>query len=179
MVRSIKAFSHPGSRTKVETDINEMLRDTITLARNEWRYFADVDFHLDPKLPRTPCYPADLSQVVLNLVVNAAHAIQDKIGRDPVRKGSIGVVTRVQGSGLVIQISDSGVGMTDEVLKKIFDPFFTTKEVGRGPGQGLAIAYDIVVNRHGGKLTCQSKPGAGSCFIMTIPLAVPAAQEAV
>lgn len=172
MVRSIKAFSHPGSPTKEETDINVMLRDTITLARNEWRYFAEVDFQLEEKLPRVACYPSDLSQVILNLIVNAAHAIQDKIGRDPIRKGQIGVVTRNQGSALVIQISDSGIGMSDEVLQKVFEPFFTTKEFGRGTGQGLSIAYDIIVHKHGGKLTCQSKPGVGSCFIISIPLPV-------
>lgn len=172
IVRSLKAFSHPGGQDKSEADLNEMVRTTLILARNEWRYVAEVQMQLDETLPPTPCYASDLNQVLLNLLVNAAHAIHDKLGLDPASKGLIGVRTSCYDSCVEIRVSDSGVGMTARVLEKIFDPFFTTKEVGRGTGQGLSIAYDIVVNKHGGRLLCESKPGEGTCFTVTLPLAV-------
>ncbi len=171
IVRSLKAFSHPGGQDKSQADLNEMVRTTVTLARNEWRYVADIQLELEESLPRTPCYASDLNQVLLNLLVNAAHAIHDKLGTDPVSKGVIGIQTRSRNDCVEILVRDSGVGMDATVRERIFDHFFTTKEVGRGTGQGLSIAYDIVVNKHGGRLLCESEPGQGTCFIVALPMA--------
>ncbi|MBN9417119.1 MAG: hypothetical protein J0I12_16870 [Candidatus Eremiobacteraeota bacterium] len=171
LVRSLKAFSHPGGESKTAADLNELVRTTATLARNEWRYVADLNLQLDESLPRTPCYPAELNQVLLNLLVNAAHAIQDKVGDDPTDKGEIAIQTRLREAYVEILIQDSGVGMSEETLAKMFEPFFTTKEVGRGTGQGLSIAYDLVVNKLDGKLLCDSQPGRGTCFTIAIPVA--------
>ncbi|ODT58708.1 hypothetical protein ABS71_18635, partial [bacterium SCN 62-11] len=170
IVRSLKAFSHPGGQDKSQADLNEMVRTTVTLARNEWRYVAEVQLELEDSLPRTPCYASDLNQVLLNLLVNAAHAIHDKLGTDPASKGVIGIQTRCHNDCVEILVRDSGVGMNSTIRERIFDPFFTTKEVGRGTGQGLSIAYDIVVNKHGGRLLCESEPGQGTCFIVALPM---------
>mgnify|MGYP001087062710 CR=1 FL=1 len=170
VVHSLKTFAHPGGKIKVQANVNEMLRNTMVLARNEWRYVAEVELQLDEQLPPVTCYASDLNQVLLNLVVNAAHAVQDKLGVDPSQKGSIGVKTYQEDQAVFIQISDSGVGMSDEIREHVFDAFFTTKNMGRGTGQGLSIAYDIVVHKHGGKLSCQSTPGAGTCFVVSLPL---------
>ena len=171
LVRSLKAFSHPGGESKTAADLNELVRTTATLARNEWRYVAELNLQLDETLPRTPCYPAELNQVLLNLLVNAAHAIQDKVGDDPTTKGEIAIQTRLREAYVEISIQDSGVGMSEETRAKMFEPFFTTKEVGRGTGQGLSIAYDLVVNKLDGKLMCDSQPGRGTCFTIAIPVA--------
>jgi signal transduction histidine kinase len=171
LVRSLKAYSHPGGESKTPADLNELVRTTATLARNEWRYVAELHLQLDETLPRTPCYPSELNQVLLNLLVNAAHAIQDKIGDEPSTKGEIAIQTRTRESFVEISIQDSGVGMTEETRRKMFDPFFTTKEIGRGTGQGLSIAYDLVVNKLDGRLMCDSEPGRGTCFTISIPLA--------
>ena len=125
---------------------------------------------LDPTLPLVPCLPGELNQVVLNIIVNAAHAITDVVGDGSRGGGTITVSTRRDGGWVEIRITDTGTGIPEAVRDKVFDPFFTTKEVGKGTGQGLAIAHDVVVKKHGGTLTFTSEIGQGTVFRIRLPL---------
>jgi signal transduction histidine kinase len=179
IVSAMKAFGHPDRGEPGLVDLNTALRNTITVARNEYKYVADIDLDLSA-LPLVPCIAGDLNQVFLNLIINAAHAIADAVqGTD--RRGRISVRTRhdVDDDAVVIAISDTGTGIAPEHAPHIFEPFFTTKEVGRGTGQGLALAHTIVSDRHGGSLTFDSVVGEGTTFTIRLPLRGPAeAKEA-
>lgn len=167
IVLSMKEFSHPGSTSKTMTDINRALESTLTVSRNVWRHVATVDTDLDPDLPRVLCHAGELNQVFLNLIVNAAHAIE--LSGKPL-PGKIRVSTRHDNGVVDVRVADSGSGVPDAIKEKIFDPFFTTKEVGKGTGQGLAICRDVVVTKHGGRLDFESEPGAGATFIIELPV---------
>jgi len=169
IVQAMKRFSHPGGQEKRAMDINGAVQSTLTVSHNEWKYVAELTTDLAPDLPSVVCFPGDLNQVLLNVIINAAHAIADVVRGTP-DKGRITVTTRLDGEHVVIAISDTGTGMGPGVREKIFDPFFTTKEVGKGSGQGLAIAYDIVVNKHGGTITFETEPGRGSTFFIRLPI---------
>jgi PAS domain S-box-containing protein len=169
IVRAMKEFSHP-AREKTATDLNRAIQSTITVASNEWKYVAEMDMDLDAQLPPVHCSPAEFNQVVLNIVVNAAHAITDVVGDGGKGKGRIKVTTRAEGDWAVIEISDTGKGMPPHVQKKIFEPFFTTKEVGKGTGQGLAIAHNVIVDKHAGSIKVTSAPGAGTTFHIRLPI---------
>jgi PAS domain S-box-containing protein len=171
IVQAMKEFSHPGTEEKVATDINKAILSTITVAGHEWKLVADVQTDLDENLPMVPCYPGDLNQVVLNIIVNAAHAIQGPGGRAPGCKGLITVSTGTVGPWAEIRVNDNGPGIPEAILGKIFDPFFTTKEVGKGTGQGLALAHAMVVEKHGGSIDVESELGRGATFILRLPLA--------
>ncbi len=175
IVRAMKEFSHPGTFEKNPTDINRAIESTATVARNEYKYVADIEFDLDPNLPLVPCYCGELNQVFLNVIVNASQAIQEA------NKGSMGrirVTTQVRDNSVDISISDDGIGIPPEIQPKVFDPFFTTKAVGKGTGQGLALSRNVIVNKHGGTLTFESEIGRGSTFTINLPLGA-AAQECV
>jgi signal transduction histidine kinase len=169
IVRAMKEFSHP-AREKTATDLNRAIQSTITVASNEWKYVAEIEMDLDANLPAVHCSPAEFNQVVLNMVVNAAHAIGDVVGDGGKGKGKIKVKTRADGDWAVVEISDSGCGMPPHIQQRIFDPFFTTKEVGKGTGQGLAIAHNVVVDKHGGAIKVVSSPGKGTTFIIRLPI---------
>jgi PAS domain S-box-containing protein len=170
IVRAMKDFSHPGTASKVMTDLNRALDSTVTVASNEWKYVADLLPDFDPDLPLVPCLPADLNQVFLNIIVNAAHAIGDVVGGGLNGKGIITVSTRRVEDWVEIRFSDTGAGMTEEVKARIFDPFFTTKPVGRGTGQGLAISHAVVVKKHKGTIRVETAPGRGTTFVIRLPL---------
>ena len=167
IVQSMKAFSHPDRGERATADLNTALRDTLTVATNELKYVATVDTDFG-KIPALPCFVNDLNQVFLNLLVNAAHAIGDVVGQTG-QRGVIRVRTYLEGSVVVIAISDTGTGIPEAVRGRIFDPFFTTKEVGRGTGQGLALARAVVVDQHGGSLTFETEMGKGTTFFVRIP----------
>jgi PAS domain S-box-containing protein len=169
IVRAMKEFSHP-AREKTATDLNRAIQSTITVASNEWKYVAEVEMDLDGNLPAVHCSPAEFNQVVLNMVVNAAHAIGDVVGDGANGKGKIRVRTRPDGEWAVVEISDSGCGMPPHIQQRIFDPFFTTKEVGKGTGQGLAIAHNVIVDKHGGTIKVSSAPGKGTTFTIRLPI---------
>ncbi len=169
IVKALKSFAHPGSDEKMAEDLNELITTTSAVARNEWKYVAEMDLSgLDPELPRVPLLAGPLKQVLLNMIVNAAQAIEDTV--DNGDKGTISISTRSEGDSAIILIADTGSGIPDEVQDRILEPFFTTKEVGRGSGQGLAIAQSIVVDKHEGKLSFDSAPGAGTTFRIELPL---------
>jgi signal transduction histidine kinase len=170
IVRAMRDFSHPGTGEKTNVDLNRALESTATVARNEWKYVADLELDLDPRLPAVPCLPGEINQVFLNLIMNAAQAIGDVAGDGPAAKGRIQVRTRAQENWVEIRIQDTGPGIPDHVRSRIFDPFFTTKPVGKGTGQGLAIARSVVVDKHGGTLRFETEMGQGTTFIVRLPL---------
>jgi len=168
IVRSLKDFAHPSTEVKAPADINRAVETTLTIARNEYKYVADVRTELG-NLPPVTCYVGEISQAILNIVVNAAHAIGAVVaGTD--KKGVITVSTRLERDTVVIAIADSGTGIPENIRSRIFDPFFTTKEVGKGTGQGLAIAFSTVKDRHGGELTFESEVGQGTTFFIRLPV---------
>ncbi|MEN9573773.1 MAG: hypothetical protein RL514_1628 [Verrucomicrobiota bacterium] len=172
IVRAMKDFSHPGSEDKTPVDLNRAIESTITVARNEWKYLADLETDFDTTLPPVPCLPGEFNQAVLNLIVNAAHAIAAKVGDGAGGKGVITVRTRKDGDWADVRIRDSGTGIPEAARARIFEPFFTTKEVGKGTGQGLAIARSVVVDKHGGTITFETETGQGTTFIVRLPLTV-------
>jgi two-component system, NtrC family, sensor kinase len=168
IVRAMKELAHPGPSEATAVDLPHALQNALEVTAASYRYVADVETEF-AAMPPVVCFGSDLNQVFLNLIVNAAQAIEDKrAGR-----GRLGIRTRVDGGDAVIAISDTGGGIPEANRERIFDAFFTTKEVGRGTGQGLAISRSIVVNRHGGTLTFDSTVGVGTTFYVRIPLAGP------
>ncbi len=169
IVGAMKDFSHPGvERTPV--DLNRAIASTITVASNEWKYVADVKTEFDLSLPLVPVMPGAFNQAVLNILVNAAHAVGTTVTDTPGTKGVITVSTRQVSSWAEIRIQDTGCGIPALVRDRIFDPFFTTKPVGKGTGQGLAIAHDVIVKKHGGAISVDSEPGVGTTFTLRLPL---------
>jgi len=167
IVRSMKEFAHPDQKEKTPVDINQAIRSTVTIARGEYKHVAELELDL-AQLPPVTCHAGEINQVVLNLIVNAAHAIEDA-PRDGDALGRIAVRTRVEGAEVVITVQDSGVGIPLDIRDRIFDPFFTTKETGRGTGQGLAIARSVV-QKHAGALTFESELGVGTTFSVRLPI---------
>ena len=168
IVRAMKEFAHPGSGRKEAIDLNHAIENTLVVCRNEWKYVAAARADLDPSLPPVHCLPGEMNQVLLNLVVNAAHAInQAKQGRE---RGRILVSTKRDGDFAEIRISDDGTGIAPAIQPRIFDPFFTTKEVGKGTGQGLTLARNIIVKKHGGTLAFETQENVGTTFIIRIPI---------
>jgi two-component system NtrC family sensor kinase len=168
IVRSMKEFSHADQAEKSRVDLNRAIKSTLVIASTEYKYVADVDMELDPQLPHVTCHGGQINQVVLNLVVNAAHAIGDKI-RGTTDRGRITVRTRVEGDFVVISVGDTGGGIPEAIRKRIFDPFFTTKEVGKGTGQGLSIAHNAI-KAHGGQLSFETEIGKGTTFHVRLPV---------
>jgi two-component system, NtrC family, sensor kinase len=167
IVRAMKEFAHPDAKGMSRADLNKALVNTLTVARNELKYVAEVETDFGD-LPPVVCSVSDMNQVFLNLFVNAAHAIGDVV-RGTEQKGRIRIHTEKQGSTVLITISDTGCGIPESIRERIFDPFFTTKEVGRGTGQGLAIARSVV-DRHKGTLTFESELGKGTTFFIRLPV---------
>ncbi|MEA2429364.1 MAG: two-component system, NtrC family, sensor kinase, partial [Thermoleophilaceae bacterium] len=172
IVSAMREFGHPPTTEKTQVDINQAIRTTLVVAANEYKYVADLTTDLGD-LPSVTCNAGDINQVLINLLVNAAHAITDVVA-DTDERGTIGITTHADGDEAVISIADTGGGIPAEVADRIFDPFFTTKEVGRGTGQGLAISRTIV-ERHRGSIAFQTKTGEGTKFVIRLPLERPPA----
>jgi signal transduction histidine kinase/PAS domain-containing protein len=169
IVSAMKDFSHPGTSVKTPTDLNRAIESTTLVCRSEWKYVADLELDLAPGLPPVPCLPDELNQVILNLVINAAHAIAERPQAAREGKGRIRITTRAAEGCAQIAIEDSGCGIPEAIRSRIFDPFFTTKPVGKGTGQGLAIAYGVIVKQHGGAIELESEVGRGSTFTLSLP----------
>ena len=169
IVRAMKDFSHPGDERR-DTDLNRAVESTAQVCRNEWKYVATLDLDLDPELGPVRCYEGELKQVILNMIVNAAQAVAERREREgEAAPGRIGVRTQRDGEGVRIVISDTGTGMDEATRERIFDPFFTTKAVGKGTGQGLSIAHNCIVGRHGGSIAVESVPAVGTTFTIRLP----------
>lgn len=161
IVQDLKSFSHIDEVECKPFSINECLASTLNMARNEIKYVADVEQELDPDLPLINCYPQQLNQVFMNILVNAGHAIEEH--------GIIRIKTLREADDIVVRISDTGKGIAPENLTRVFEPFFTTKEVGKGTGLGLSISYDII-KKHGGVMNVESEVGVGTTFTIRLPL---------
>ena len=172
IVVAMKDFSHPGADAKEALDLNRAIEATVTVARNEWKYVADLELSLDATLPHIEAIPSAINQVILNLVVNAAHAV-GAVGKNSGVKGRIVVATKHDGESVEMSVTDTGCGIPAELRSRIFDPFFTTKEVGKGTGQGLAIVRRVVVERHSGTIDVESTVGQGTCFRVRLPVHAP------
>jgi PAS domain S-box-containing protein len=171
IVLAMKEFSHPGSRETTLTDINKALKTTITVSRNEWKYVAKTETVFNPELPMVNCFPGEINQVFLNIIVNAAHAIGEKFEQKEGKvEGVISITTDFDDEFVTICIKDNGPGIPENIRNRIFDPFFTTKGVGKGTGQGLAIARSNVVDKHNGKLLVESFMDKGTSFFIKLPL---------
>ncbi|MFT3698635.1 MAG: ATP-binding protein [Kofleriaceae bacterium] len=169
IVRSMKVFAHPDESSKQATDLNRALASTLVLATNEYKYVADLVTEW-ADIPFVRCFASEINQVVLNMVVNSAHAIEEAFARTQ-QRGTLFVGTRLAGDRVVITVRDTGSGIPVAIRDRIFDPFFTTKEVGKGTGQGLSIARQIVVDKHGGTVTFESEEGVGTTFFISLPIA--------
>lgn len=169
IVAAMKDFSHPSGGEKAPVVLRDLLETTAIITRNEWRYVADLEVSVADDMPAVPGLRDELCQVMLNLIVNAAHAVQDRYAGTEGR-GRIVVSAAVVGDQAEIRVADDGAGIPEAIREKIFEPFFTTKGVGRGTGQGLAIVHAVVVTKHGGTLTLESTPGVGTVFIVRLPL---------
>jgi PAS domain S-box-containing protein len=168
IVKAMKEFSHPNSDKMESINLNRAIENTLTVCRSEWKYVAEISADLDPDLPLVRCLPGEVNQVILNLVVNAAHAIADANAKRQ-GGGKISISTGRRGNCAEIRIGDNGTGIPEEAQPRIFDPFFTTKPVGKGTGQGLALARNVVVNKHHGSLTFETTANVGSTFIVRLP----------
>jgi signal transduction histidine kinase len=177
IVRSMKEFAHPDHAEKTTADLNQAIKSTLVIAHNEYKYVAEVETDFG-ELPPVRCYLGEINQVVLNLLVNAAHAISDVV-KDSGAMGKLTVRTRLDGNEIEIAIGDTGTGIPEAARSKVFDPFFTTKEVGRGTGQGLAIAHSVIVKKHGGTLRFETESGKGTTFFIRLPVAEAAADRSV
>lgn len=175
IVRSMKEFAHPDQKEMTTVDLNQAVRSTLVVAGNEYKYVADLETNFG-ELPPIYCHAGDVNQAVLNIVVNAAHAIGDVV-KGTTERGRITVGTKVDGADVVISIEDTGGGIPEGIRDRIFDPFFTTKGVGRGTGQGLAISRAVIVDKHQGSLTFDTVPGKGTTFVIRLPLERRAAPE--
>lgn len=145
----------------------------MTVARSEWKYVAELELELDPTLPPVACHLGEINQVVLNLIVNAAHAIADKVGDGSSGKGTITISTKSDGDGVEVRVADTGTGIPEQHRARMFTPFFTTKDVGRGTGQGLAIAHNVITKKHGGTIRFETETGQGTTFVVRLPLTEP------
>ncbi|MES9943452.1 MAG: ATP-binding protein [Candidatus Thiodiazotropha sp.] len=167
IVLAMKEFAHPGSKQMALADMNRIISNAIAVCKNEWKYVADTELKLGESLPQVKCLGGEISQVVLNLVINAAHAIE---AAKLQQKGKISITTTFNDDYVEMSIADTGTGIPKEVQEHVFNPFFTTKDIGSGTGQGLAIAQDIVVVKHKGELFFETEEGKGTRFVMRLPL---------
>jgi signal transduction histidine kinase len=172
IVGSLKEFSHPNSPERASVDLNRAIETAVMVCRHEWKYVADVVTELDPELPPVPCMLDEINQVVLNLVVNAAHTIGDALKARAEKRGTITIRTKREGRFATVEVSDTGMGIAPELRSRMFEPFFTTKEVGRGTGQGLAIVHAVITKHHQGTIDFTSDVGRGTTFRLRLPLIV-------
>jgi signal transduction histidine kinase len=172
IVQAVRDFAHVSTEgARVPLDLNRVVESTLAISRNEWRYVAEVEVDLDPHLPPVPCVWGDINQVLLNLVVNAAQAIEARGAGGDATRGKMKVTTRVEGQMALVSIADNGIGISPDDAGRIFDLFYTTKKRTRsGMGIGLSIARFLVVRRHGGSLTFETEPGKGTTFFVRLPL---------
>jgi signal transduction histidine kinase len=169
IVAAMKQFSHPGCEDERSmVDVNQTIDSAATIARGQYKYAADMSLDLDPRLCAVPAHAGPLGQVIVNMIVNAVHAIEERNG-DSGGRGTITIATRDRGEHVEVRVADTGSGIPEHVQGKVFDPFFTTKGVGRGTGQGLSLAWTTIVERHHGKLWFETVPGEGTTFFVLLP----------
>jgi two-component system NtrC family sensor kinase len=169
IVGAMKTLEHVGNQARAPTNLNALLENTVVVATNAWTDVAELSLQLAPTLPLVDCVAGEIAQVVLNLVVNAAQAIRDKVGTSG-KKGALTIATSLQGQDVELRVSDDGVGIAEAIRERVFDPFFTTRPVGQGTGQGLAQVHAAVVKLHGGTVRFDSQQGRGTTFVVRLPV---------
>ncbi len=169
IVKGLKAFSHPDTEDKVSVNIHELIQNTAIICRNEWKDHVDILYDFDEDSSLVPCFPGDINQVIMNMIINAAHAIEKKFN-GVAEKGELKISTYIENTNVVLLFSDNGCGIDENILPNIFDPFYTTKEVGKGSGQGLSISNNIIVKKHSGKIEVESSKDVGTTFRVILPL---------
>lgn len=186
IVQAIKLFSRADTVETKPESLEKLVSNTLMVASNHLKYVARVATEFQADMPLVPCHGGEISQVILNLVLNAAHAIEDKAncggtgreqtgtGGDGGDGGAISIAVRTNGANAEIAVSDTGIGIDDQDKERVFDLFFTTKDPGRGSGHGLSICQTIVSRKHGGALTFRSQRGVGTTFVVALPLVPPA-----
>jgi len=167
IVMAMKTFSHPGLKTMQKADINDAITSTVTITKNVWKYVAEVETHPAENLPEITCHIGDINQVILNMITNSCDAIAEKKSEE---KGLIKISTSFDKAFIYITIEDNGAGIPTGLKEKIFQPFFTTKQIGKGTGQGLALSYDIIVNKHNGGIKVDSEHDKGTVFTIKLPI---------
>lgn len=170
IVGAMRDFSHAGPKEKVAADLHKLIQNSIIISKNAWKYVAELDTDFDNTIPHVVCQSSDLGQVFVNMIVNASHAIESRYKGESNINGKIIIKTANKNESVEIIISDNGSGIPSNIQDRIFEPFFTTKEVGKGTGQGLAISYDIIVNKHKGSIHVQSEENIGTSFIISLPI---------
>ncbi len=172
IVKAMREYAYPGFTEKTLADINHAIENTVTISRNAWKHVAEIVLDLDPDMPLVPCVVSEFNQVILNLILNSTQAIEDVAAtkQSEIWKGKISVITRGSPESVEVRVKDNGAGIPEQYRDRIFDPFFTTKEVGRGTGQGLMIAHQIIVEKHDGSIRFETEEGHGTTFIVTLPL---------
>jgi two-component system NtrC family sensor kinase len=168
IVNSLKEFSRPDQKEMSACDLNKAVHDTLLVASGDYTSIAELETHFG-ELPPVTCYAAEMHQALLNLIANAADAIGE-VFKTTAGKGRLTVSTSRENGHAIIRITDTGAGIPEDIRQKIFDPFFTTKEVGKGIGQGLTIARNIIVRKHGGDLSFHSDLTKGTTFIVRVPI---------
>lgn len=174
IVAAMKEFAHPDTAEMIEADLNRAIEVTVEVSKSETKYVADVELELEP-IPLVTCNLGSLNQVLVNLIVNAAHAIGDKLADADGQigaKGTIRICSHPEDFNVVITVADDGCGMPDDVRARMYDPFFTTKAVGRGTGQGMGLVRRVI-DQHQGRIDCRSTVGVGTTFEITVPVAGP------
>ena len=159
IVKNLKNFSRPDTEDDCEFDLNECILSTLTLVNNEIKYKAEVSLALTP-VPKIIGQPGSMGQVILNLLINASHAIQER--------GNITVSSEHRDNEIIFSVKDDGCGIEEKNLLRIFDPFFSTKDTGSGTGLGLSVSHGII-KKHGGRMTVSSKLGKGTTFTVHLP----------
>ncbi|WDE97367.1 ATP-binding protein [Lentisphaera profundi] len=170
IVKSMKIMAHPSKAKKIDYDVNSLIKEAVLLSKNEWGKNAKMEMILDDNIPKINCFPGFLSQTFINIIINAAHAIEAQVKQQQIATdGKIKIISKLKDQEIIIKFIDTGTGINDKIRTKIFDPFFTTKDVGVGTGQGLALSHDFIVNKHNGEIDFSSNSGLGCTFLITLP----------
>lgn len=170
IVSAMKEFAQPGSADKQPVNLNEIIKNTVDVSTSLWQNLAEMKLDLDENLPFVPLLAGGFKQILLDMITNACHALAEKHHSAPQKKGQISITTRALAHHVEVRLADTGTGIPSAIIDKVFDPFFTTKHVGEGTGQGLAVAYGLIVDKHGGTIRVSSVEGKGSTFTITLPL---------
>ncbi len=167
IVQTMSRVSHPDSGEMAEATLDEVIESAVVMTKSQWRYVAELSVEIDERLGPVWCCAQSITQVLINLIVNATHAVDEARGDQGL--GRISIEARPLDWGCELRVSDTGIGIPEEIRSKIFDPFFTSKPVGKGTGQGLALTYAVIVKQHAGTIELESERGKGSTFIVRLP----------
>ena len=169
ITRSLRNYAHPGKSHPVLFEPRTAIEDALTLTENQWKHLKSVEMRFTPRSFPILGYPSDFSQVMVNLMINAIHAVDEKFGHESSGNGEIIISLADEKEQVIITVADNGIGMDEDTKNRMFEPFFTTKEQGKGTGQGLALVYSSIVATHGGAISVVSEKGEGTSFVMSLP----------